>query len=123
MTESRRRLTAPGPSGSCSLVDVRDADNFKSVRLFRGGAWKTRSRRPAGVEPSAIANLMTKDEARKIAAGIAALHRRRFWAANLQGDPQQRLPRSDAGQDRHRSFEFAFYLYSETPALALIATE
>ena len=33
----------------------------------------TAARRPTGVEPSAIANLMTKDEARKIAAGIAKL--------------------------------------------------
>jgi len=47
---------------------VRDANNFSRGLLGRRAA-----RRPTGVEPSAIANLMTKDEARKIAAGIAKL--------------------------------------------------
>jgi hypothetical protein len=40
---------------------------------FESERGRRAARRSTGVEPSATANLMTKDEARKIAAGIAKL--------------------------------------------------
>ena len=53
---------------------VRDANNFAVAYVyFESEPGRRAARRPTGVEPSAIANLMTKDEARKIAAGIAKL--------------------------------------------------
>ena len=53
---------------------VRDANNFPAAYIyFESERGRRAARRSTGVEPSAIANLMTKDEARKIAAGIAKL--------------------------------------------------
>ena len=53
---------------------VRDANNFPVAYVyFESERGRGAARRSTGVEPSAIANLMTKDEARKIAAGIAKL--------------------------------------------------
>jgi hypothetical protein len=53
---------------------VRDANDFPVAYVyFESERGRRAARRSTGVEPSATANLMTKDEARKIAAGIAKL--------------------------------------------------
>ena len=52
---------------------VRDANNFPVAYIyFESEPGRRAARRPTGLAPSTIANLMTKDEARKVAAGIAA---------------------------------------------------
>jgi hypothetical protein len=45
---------------------VRNANNFPVAYVyFESEAGRRAARRPTGVEPSAIANLMTKDEAKE----------------------------------------------------------
>ena len=65
MTKPRRRFPPPWTVEEFRGISyiVRDANNFPVAYVyFEVGAWKTR-----------WANLMTKDEARKIAANIAKL--------------------------------------------------
>jgi hypothetical protein len=76
VTESRRRFPPPWIVEEYRGISyiVRDANNFPVAYVyFESEPGRRAARRPTGVEPSTVANLMTKDEARKIAAGIAKL--------------------------------------------------
>jgi hypothetical protein len=76
VTKPRRRFPPPWTVEEFRGISyiVRDANNFPVAYVyFESEPGRRAARRPGAVEPSAIANLMTKDEARKIAAGIAKL--------------------------------------------------
>ena len=76
VTESRRRFPPPWTVEEYRGISyiVRDANNFAVAYVyFESEPGRQVARRPRAVDPLAIAKLMTKDEARKIAAGIAKL--------------------------------------------------
>jgi hypothetical protein len=76
VTESRRRFPPPWTVEEYRGISfiVRDANNFAVAYVyFESEPGRRAASRSTGVEPSAAANLMTKGEARRIAAGIAKL--------------------------------------------------
>ena len=76
MTESRRRFPPPWTVEEYRGISyiVRDANNFALAYVyFESEPGRHAARRPRAVDPLAIANLMTKDEARKIAAGAPCI--------------------------------------------------